>query len=133
MTESLADWEVGLLLPVINEGDVVRAERGGRVIQDVAVAEAYSEGLYVLGRRPANLVRDGYSVTVVRKAPPKLPTEPGVYRGVNWVGVSPALCYTLNARGEWFTHYTNGDTEETDGPSGGDLPLVRLVPEVVTS
>ena len=68
----------------IREGDLVEAVKGKRRATDVATAAKYSEGdlfLSVMSGHPylSQLEAEGWTFTVVEKAAPPPPTEPGHY------------------------------------------------------
>lgn len=86
---------------------------------------------YVHIQKSDNLIKEGYwtDVTVTREVEePEIPTEPGIYRSARWSTDAPAFCYTLNERGKWFVHWSDGVTDQEE-PIPGDLPLVRMVRE----
>jgi len=72
------------IIDQIREGDLVEAVKGKRRATDVATAAKYSEGdlfLSVMSGHPylSQLEAEGWTFTVVEKATPPPPTEPGHY------------------------------------------------------
>lgn len=113
-----------------NEGDLVRVERGEVVIQDRLAASALSSprGRLYLPASPKThyidvLEAEGYTVSVVERATPPLPTDDGFYidrRG---------LCWSIENTGDWRFGGTTFNPEEV----ARYAPFIRLEPVPVTA
>lgn len=69
------------IIDQIREGDLVEAVKGEDVIRGRArlAGEDYMWWIGASGRSAGNLEALGFTLTVVEKAAPPLPTEPGLY------------------------------------------------------
>lgn len=89
-----------------NEGDLVEAVKGetvvrGRARPHVSGGLAVGECMAAIAWYQAN----GFTVTILEKAAPKLPTEPGWYESEEFpLGTSADYePYSLNTDGKWYT------------------------------
>lgn len=119
-----------------NEGDLVEAVKGDTVIGGrVSLA---LDGRVIIGessRSVGVLENEGFTVTVIERAKPKLPTEPGVYTA--HPAAADPLLYQLTPFGSWRVLWHNEAPEIRDAEKmlRSILPdrLVRLVPEAVSA
>ncbi|WP_193510445.1 hypothetical protein [Cryobacterium sp. BB736] len=115
------------------EGDLVEAVNGDTVIRGRLARDNFANDL---GIRAASynlrpLARDGFTITVIERAMPELPTDHGVYQAAN------GTTWTLFRNGDWFD---NGDgsiavqwSAHEFADTHGVLPFVRLEPVSVTA
>ena len=97
-----------------NEGDLIEAVKGEIVIRGRLDYKLEVELTLALRSDVRHLIANGYTVTVIEKAPPKnpLPTEPGVYvTDVSDLAGSVVL-YRLNTYGEWSVMWSIGAPEQ---------------------
>lgn len=89
-----------------HEGDLVRIERDHVIVQDRLASSASAPGrLYLPAQKGGTYVdalrTHGWKVTVIERAKPALPTEPGLYCvGGNTTGVGGTV--QLNVDKEWW-------------------------------
>lgn len=121
-----------------NEGDLVEAVKGETVIRGRAWREPGNGTepilrlTLALSSDIAHLTANGYTVTVIEKAAPKLPTEPGVY-----VTPSGSQDYLDDYHTDHHeVHYLNTSGNWCDlgwGAPTRDDSLTRLEPVPVTA
>ncbi|MCU1408502.1 MAG: hypothetical protein JWM23_582 [Microbacteriaceae bacterium] len=122
-----------------NEGDLIEAVKGKRRVQDVLTAgggSIFRNGPYlgepsIFGPSSIESYENlGYTITVIEKAKPPLPIEPGVYlssltdRGP-WV-------FKLDERGDWILLNTNSLFPVGDGHLERHAPFTKLEPVAET-
>lgn len=121
---------------VYNEGDLVEAVKGELRHTDRLVASAVSCPLGLLylpgfqqGTYVDALVADGFTITVIEKAKPQLPTEPGIY--VSWVNApSPEIVHLTKSSG-WVD--ANDENYMGVNELAKLMPLTRLAPVAETA
>jgi hypothetical protein len=86
-----------------NEGDLVEAVKGKSSIRGLLVKTFSGLSLQDVGWSVEGLRGDDWTVTVIERAKPALPTEPGAYKyDGGWCHVA-----VLNDVGEWRDVYGN--------------------------
>lgn len=115
-----------------NEGDLVEAVKGEEVVRGRLRAPESVNGRYLaIGTNAlstATYEAKGFTLTVIEKAAPKLPTEPGLY-----IESGKAHSYTniwsLSANGRWLC----AAASKYDGRAEEFAPFTRLEPVPVTA
>ena len=122
-------------------GDLVEAVKGERRIRDRVVCTTdnflFIHGPY-LGTpsisSPSSIafyVQGGYTLTLIEKATPPLPTEPGVYEASDFPIAEGFVPYGLDADGRWF-EFSEGGHRYLESMSEA-VTLTRLEPVAVTA
>ena len=83
-----------------NEGDLIEASKGEDIVRGRLQRDTCAGDLYVHGWCIQPLQRDGFTITVIETAPPKvvLPTEPGFYV----TAYNDPDVFELTKAGSWF-------------------------------
>jgi hypothetical protein len=116
------------------EGDLVEATKDEQVIRNrIKKGRRHSNLYMVVGDMPNDLLHMtenlGFTLTLLEKATPPLPTEPGIY--VSWVGLpSPTIVHKLFT-GFWVDAGDNNYLEDSD--VSALMPLTRLEPVAETA
>ena len=115
-----------------NEGDLIEAVKGDIRISGPLTETRYSGlGIDGMGWPVGSLIREGFTITVIEKAKPKveLPTEPGIYQyGTH--GETVALLRT----GDWYCHGDGSLGWEMTLEDVADFgPYTRLEPRAETA
>lgn len=111
-----------------NEGDLVEAVKGDCTIRGRLVPSQVGLRLEDAGWSIAGFEMDRWAVTVIEKAAPKLPDEPGVYIE-SGKPVSHASIWTLAPNGKWLC----AANAKYDGRAAEFAPFTRLEPVPVTA
>jgi hypothetical protein len=116
------------------EGDLVEATDGERrVIERVQMNAAYKclwiPLLGFIGNIAADGTLAGFTLTLVEKASPPLPTEPGIY--VSWVNPPSPKIVHKSSIGFWVDAGDNNYLEDSD--VSALMPLTRLEPVAETA
>ena len=108
------------------EGDFVEVVKGRTRISGV-LAPGYASSLFIegFGRSIGTLKRDGYTVTVIERAKPALPTEPGFYL----TDYSYNEVFELTAAGDWYCGTDAIPVERVIHDAGDRLVRLEPVPE----
>lgn len=136
---TLEMWEAELLTPADAQkaGALVELKKGDDVVRGRVRVTSLGESRVGenTGATVVAMVRKGYSVRVIEKAPvalPELPTALGFYRPAHWTdNAQPALAYQLSPQG-WRTVFSIGSPEKRTAEQvqkeAGEKGLVKLVP-----
>jgi hypothetical protein len=124
--------------PVINEGDRVEIRIGTRIMSDIATAY---DGVLLFGKGGAQIAyydrHSGYSVEVIEKAKPKLPTEPCTFIEYDYDGKTSAKYLGIWMLGDyerWFNFPIVGKVA-TSGIAADEMPDApfKIIAKPVTS
>jgi len=136
--DGLAPWEralLGVTAPEAHEGDLVELTLGERVIRDRVALTASGRLVLAGNRAPLDVhARIGWTLSIIERAKPELPTGPGLY-SANHTHPEDSSVYRLDDSGVWTRHYPSGVSEhgalveEAVGYAVEHGDLVRLTPQ----
>ena len=97
-----------------NEGDLVKAVKGELVISGRLDFKYELELTLALRSDVPHLIANGYTVTTIEKAPPKvaLPTEPGLYVTDSSDLAGIFVLYRLDIYSQWFVMWSTMQPEK---------------------